>query len=522
MSELKHKKSQLSYSSNTEKASPPSEKGSFEDSGEQSVTQKKFTEDGKIIVDWDGPDDKFNPKNWSVKKKLLTTILISLCSTTQYMGAAIYTPAEPQTQAVFHTSEVRNMLGLTLFVWGYGLGSLWFSPMSEIPIFRGRTPTYLACQFIFAILQIPTALVNHVAPFAVLRFLAGIFASPPLATAGATLGDIYDFPALGVALAAWSFASICGPFLGPLIGAALVQHHPWRYVFWFLLAISGGFFIIMCLFLSETNPQEILIRKARRLRKESGSDRYIAPGEILAKKQKVGEVLKQMFYRPIKITIMEPILLLMDIHIGLVYSILYLYFEAFPIVYVEMRHWNLVKTGLAFMPFIIGIGIAAVFYLFYMYKSTPKLAKPESVFGPSAILGSILLPIGVLVWGWLQRSNIHWVIGMIGNILFAVACFLLFQSYFSFIGVMFPPNVVGSAFASNNIVRSLMGGAFPLFGTVFYKNTAIDRYPVGWGCTILACIALFLIPLPIYITMRGGKLREYAQAKYGADRYTES
>lgn len=519
MSELTQKKTNDSSSSDFEKAYPAS--GSGENNGEQAAPQEKLTEDGKIIVDWDGPDDKQNPKNWSIKKKLLTTVIVALCTTSQYMGAAIFTPAAEQTQEAFHTSRTKNMLGLTLFVWGYGLGSLWFSPMSELPIFRGRNPTYLFCQLIFAVLQIPTALINHIAPFAVLRFLAGVFASPPLSTAGATLGDIWQFPALGVALAIWAFGAIAGPFLGPLIGAALSQHHPWRYIFWFLLAMSGGFFFIMCGLLFETNPQELLIRKAKKLRKETGSDRYIAKGEILAHKQTVGEVLKQMFYRPIKITIMEPVLLLMDVHLGLVYSIMYLYFEAFPIVYIGMRHWNLVQMALGFMPFLIGAAIAAVFYLFYMYKSANRLDRPESVFGPSAIFGSVLLPVGLLVWGWLQRSNIHWVIGMIGNLLFSIAAFLLFQSYFAFIGNMFPPNVVGSAFASNNIVRSLMGGAFPLFGTVFYTHTAIDRYPVGWGCTILAFIAIFLIPLPIYITMRGGQLRAYAQAKYGTQRYED-
>lgn len=516
MTELSHKKSQESSSSDAENAYASANVDKNDE-----LPPPNMTEDGKIIVDWDGPDDKANPQNWAMWKKLLTTLIVSLTTTSQYMGAAIYTPAEEQTKAQFNTTTTKTALGLTLFVWGYGIGSLWFSPMSELPVFRGRNPTYLFCQFIFAILQIPTALVNHIGSFAVLRFLAGIFASPPLATAGATLGDIWKFPALGTALAVWAFGAISGPFTGPLIGSALVQHHPWRYIFWFLLAMSGGFFFIMLALLFETNPQELLVRKARRLRKQTGSDRYIAKGEIIAKQQKVSEVLLQMFYRPVKITVMEPVLLLMDIHIGLIYSIMYLYFEAFPIAYIELRGWNLVQMSLGFMPFLVGAAIAAVFYLFYLYSSVNRLDRPESVFGPSAIVGSFLLPAGLLVWGWLERANIHWVLGMIGNVVFSVAAFLLFESYFAFIGTMFPPNVSSSAFASNNIVRSMMGGTFPLFGVVFYNHTAIERYPVGWGCTILACIALFLIPLPIYITLRGRQLREYAQKKYGANRFDD-
>ena len=29
------------------------------------------------IVDWDGPDDPENPVNWSLKKKMATTVIIS-------------------------------------------------------------------------------------------------------------------------------------------------------------------------------------------------------------------------------------------------------------------------------------------------------------------------------------------------------------------------------------------------------------------------------------------------------------
>ena len=30
------------------------------------------------IVDWDGPDDPANPRNWSKKKKMLNVVLVSL------------------------------------------------------------------------------------------------------------------------------------------------------------------------------------------------------------------------------------------------------------------------------------------------------------------------------------------------------------------------------------------------------------------------------------------------------------
>lgn len=474
---------------------------------------------GKTIVDWEGPDDPQNPQNWKLWRKILATIMISLTTTSLYMGAAIYTPAIPEVIEQMHTTETRAALGLTLFVWGYGLGSLWFSPMSEIPFFRGRNPTYFACQLIFACLQIPTALSNHLGGFATLRFLGGLFASPPLSTAGATLGDMWAMPAYAIALIIWSFGAIAGPFLGPLIGGALVQGHNRHYVFWFMLAVSGGMLVLMIVFLPETSAQEILMRKARRLRKETGDPNIVAPGDVVAHTQTVKGILKMMFYKPIEITIMEPTVLLMDIHLGLVYSLMYLYFEAFPLVYGDLYGFNLVQQGAAFISLLVGAVIGCMCYLTYIGMNVKRMHMPEKVFGLSAIIGSCTLPIGLLIFGWCSKKGLYWIVSMVGNLFLAFSAFVMFQSYFSFLGTMFPPTAAGSAFASNNIVRSLMGGSFPLFGTVMYKHTSIDNYPVGWGCTIMAIIAIMMIPLPIYLYIKGESLREYAQKKYGDKLY---
>jgi MFS family permease len=60
-----------------------------------------------------------------------------------YIGSAIYTPGLMGVMAEFGVSQVAATLGLTLFVAGYGLGPLLWSPLSEIPQF-GRNPIYIA------------------------------------------------------------------------------------------------------------------------------------------------------------------------------------------------------------------------------------------------------------------------------------------------------------------------------------------------------------------------------------------
>lgn len=98
-----------------------------------------------------------------------------------YIGSAIYTPGIPTLTEEFGISVVVATLGLTLFVAGYGLGPLLWSPMSEIPQI-GRNPVYIATLVVFVALQVPTALAGNLGTLLAFRFLTGLFGSPALAT----------------------------------------------------------------------------------------------------------------------------------------------------------------------------------------------------------------------------------------------------------------------------------------------------------------------------------------------------
>src|SRR5437870_5142703 len=103
-----------------------------------------------------------------------------------YMGSSIYAPSELGIMKQFGVGEQAASLGLSMYVLGYGIGPILFSPLSEIPLI-GRNPPYMLTYAIFVILIVPAALVNNFAGLIVLRFLLGFFGSPCLATGGASL-----------------------------------------------------------------------------------------------------------------------------------------------------------------------------------------------------------------------------------------------------------------------------------------------------------------------------------------------
>ena len=67
-----------------------------------------------------------------------------------------------------------------------------------------------------------------------------------------------------------------------------------------------------------------------------------------------GEIVRISLIRPISMTFTEPIVLACDLYIGLVYAILYSYFESFPIVYAEGYGWSLGVAELPFVALLVG------------------------------------------------------------------------------------------------------------------------------------------------------------------------
>lgn len=471
-----------------------------------------------IVVTWDGDEDPDNPQNWPVLTKAVFVFAISFLTMTVYMASAIYTPGVDEIMARFDVNSSVAMLPLSVFVFGYGIGPMWFSPMLENAMF-GRTLVYVTTLFVFCILQIPTALVNNFAGLCVLRFLGGIFALPALATGGGSVGDVLDVAYIPSGLAAWSMGSVAGPSLGPVIGAALVVAGGWRWTFWFMSILSGACLLLLLVTLPETFPPTLLARKADRLRRLTGNCLITSEGEVANSELNTKQLVADILWRPIEVTILEPVVLLIDVYIALVYAIIYTWFEAFPIVFNEVHGFTRMTGGTIFLTVIIGIVIGGFVYLWVIYRrfTAPILAGlwpvPET-FIPMAIVGSVMMPTGIFVFGWTAAADITWVAPAIGAAVFSCSAFFLFQSLFSYISFSFAPRYVASCFASNGFTRACIGGAFPLFARPLFLNIKNSRFPVAYGSTILGSISLLMIAIPVLFLLNGPRLR--ARSKYKA------
>ena len=57
-------------------------------------------------------------------------------------------------------------------------------------------------------------------------------------------------------------------------------------------------------------------------------------------------------------------------------------------------------------------------------------------------------------------------------------------------------------FAANTIIRSSVGAAFPLFSKQTFVNLGVQ-----WAGTLLGCLALIMVPIPLLFMKWGPALR---------------
>ncbi|CAL9734544.1 fluconazole resistance protein 1 [Monosporozyma servazzii] len=473
------------------------------DSENQDASEKSASENEEFdpfLVSWNGTNDPDLPLNWTTPRKAFMIFQIMLLTCITYMGSSIYTPGQEEIQHEFKVGQVTATLNLSLYVLGYGIGPVIFSPLSEIAKV-GRQQIYIVTLFFFMIFQIGCATVHNIGGLIVMRFIAGILCSPSLATGGASIADLVSPDIMPALIGLWAIGAVAAPVLAPLLGAAMVDAKNWRWIFWLLMWMCAAALVLFIFCFPETSHANILSRRASRLRKQTGDNRYYTAQEKIDDSIEPKDFIIKTVTRPIMMMVKEPIVLAFNLYISLCYGAFYLFFEAFPIVFVGIYHFTLVEMGLAYMGFLVGCAFAYCGLLVFLMKVVlPKYQN--NTFTPETFLLLAMacgwcLPLSLFLFGW--AAGTHWIVPIIAELFFVIATFNIFQATFAYLSMSYP-KYVASVFASNSLSRSAFACAFPLFGTAMYNNLAIDGYPVGWGSSLVGffTIALALIPFALY------------------------
>lgn len=463
------------------------------------LTNSKTSED--CIVDFDGPDDPYRPMNWPFRKKVVTTALYGFTTMGATFASSVYSSAVTEIAEEFHVGTEVSTLGVSLLLFGFGLGPLIWAPLSEI---YGRKPAVLTPYFIAAIFAFGCGAAEDIQTVCITRFFMGLFGSAPVTNTGGVLGDIWSAEQRGVAIVGYAMAVVGGPTIGPIVGGAIVvTGTSWRWV-QYVTGIFMMFVLVLdVLLLDESYPNALLVKKAQRLRHESGNWALHAKHEEWDVSLK--EMGKKYMIRPFQM-LATPICFAVALYASFVYGILYANLAAFPIEFQEERGWNSLVGALPFLALLLGILIGAcanVFnqkFYFKRFKANNNRPVPEARL-PPMMAGSLFFVAGLFIFAWTSSKDIFWLAPCIGAVLIGIGFFTIFQAALNYLIDTFQ-RYAASAVAANTFLRSVFAGAFPLFIT-----PQLHHMGIGWGISVYGFVAVALVPIPFLFYIYGKRIR---------------
>ncbi|KAG5772404.1 hypothetical protein H9Q73_012481 [Fusarium xylarioides] len=314
-------------------------------------------------VCWDGGDnDSLCPRSFHKMKKWLIIIIVSSGSLCVTAASSIYTSTYEQMEDEFGNSREVSILGLSFFVLGIGLGPMFLGPLSE---FYGRRLIYIVSWTLYVIFIIPQAVAQNI--------------------------------------------------------ETVIWTH-WTLLIWAFVLLLGIVFLV-----PETYHPILLKNKAKQMRKETGEERWKAPTEKIQKS--AASAIGRSLLRPFQLLIFEPMCLSLCIFTAIVLGILYLFFGAFHLVFGDIYGFNLWQNGCSFLGILVGMLLAAgLDPLWHNIRSKliRKLSEETGVEGnsqpefrlPPAILGGILVPVGIFMFSWSCYPWVHWIVPVIGSAIF--------------------------------------------------------------------------------------------------------
>ncbi|GAC76870.1 synaptic vesicle transporter SVOP and related transporters [Moesziomyces antarcticus T-34] len=501
---LHHKHERPSRASEEAEESPRQacdlEKGSANAESEEPIPAVMLSEDE-------------DPMCWSDRRKWITTALVSCLYFNATITSSVGTGATAQYIQQFSISHEVSALVLSIYMVGFCVGPPMWAPLSEL---YGRLlVNYISVPGYF-FFNIGCALAPNVQTLLVCRFFVGLFAAAPQANSGGTISDIWAPKVRLWPMFTYSLSAFMGPTLGPLVGGFIagtdLDSERWRWIYWLLCLISVVSMALVVIIQKETYAPVLLKRKARKMRAEAGRNEPLAPGETLAEDGTVApvswsEIMRVYVGRPFHMLFTELPLMYATLWTSFCYAIIFIFFEAYPVVFSGTYGFNAGEVGLTFLAIGAGIALSAPILGWFNRRSlAARIAAggkpvPESRL-PQVALSAPLFAIGFFWFGWTARASIHWIVPVLAGLPIGISLMLAFNSLATYAAECYHI-YTASALAAMAFSRCLFAVFVPLFGRQMFENLG-----PGWASSILAFFSIAAIPVPFVFLKYGKAIRQ--------------
>ncbi|KAK6815608.1 hypothetical protein PG987_016612 [Apiospora arundinis] len=464
------------------------------------------------LVTWDGPDDPANPQSWSMTRKYSQSIMLGLFL---FIGNFSGTMVAPALDLIGQDLDIpagpERTLILSTSLFAGAVAPMFWAPLIEV---YGRIPIMVYPHFLQLIFNTACGFAQTGPQINIFRFLAAVGSSPPGIIAPGLTADMYPASMGGLGDTMHSMLPFVGTALGPIVGAQIAQTGQWRWIFWSTSFLSILAIALGLVFLKETSHTVILGKKADRLRRETGNTKlhsqYHHPDMSFV------ALFRKRLVLPFLMLFTHPIVQLPFLYRAYLFGVIALIISTFEQVWED--NYGMDKSTASFnyfalmAGFIIGLQLSHHFIdgtSAYFRKKTGRDHVPEWRIPPS-IATAILVPVGLLMYGWTTQNRLHWSLPDLAIILLGIGCILGFFSMQPYVTDSCGPEYASSAHSVGQLLKGLFEFSFPLFGPSLYSGLGL-----GVGNTILALLTLAIgIPVPMVFWFFGDSIRGRSKAGF--------
>ncbi|KAH6976777.1 major facilitator superfamily domain-containing protein [Ilyonectria destructans] len=472
-----------------------------------SVGPKETT---RVVITFENGDPE-NPYCWSKRRKHFVVFTTTLSLFNSTLASSLPGNAMSSMAADFGVSNAPGnpelALPISLFLVGYIFGPLLFAPLSEL---HGRRRVVQAAFVCYTAFTLGCALSSNWTSMLVFRLLSGTFASAPAAIGAGIIADIYsDLAMRGRVLTYFFAASTCAPLVAPTI-AGYVSQVSWRWAFWVGLILAGVTWLPLA-FLPETFGPVILARRARAIRKavqETGQGNPETYAAIELDTKDWNNLVGLILVRPLHMLFTELIVASSSVYMALAYSVYFMYFQTYPIVFKGIYEMSIKMTGLMYLPIIAGVLLGLVIFLLWdaYYKRCKQSGrswaqKTEYSRLPLACIGGLAFVISLFWLGWTARPDISWALPFMSGVPFGIAELLISIALTNYLADSYGI-FSASAMAAGSSLRNLIAAGLPLATAPMYTTLG-----VGWATSVLGFVALLMSVIPFVFIRYGDVIR---------------
>ncbi|KAG6910048.1 hypothetical protein DXG01_013494 [Tephrocybe rancida] len=451
--------------------------------------EKTFDSNETIYIDFEEGDTR-SPANFSLRIKWSITIMACIYTFFSASVAGSYNMGFESMTRDLNCSSFQATIGLSVYALGFGLVPLVTASFSEE---FGRQPLYIYSSIGFLLMFMMIALAKNIQTVIIARFLQGAFGSTGSTMVGGTVADIWSARERGLPMSLFALTALGGTGIGPAFAGWIEMNSRlgWRWIQWIQMIIFGVYTLLLPVVMRETRSVILLMKLAKKMRKETGENRYRA--RVEDERPSLKSLIFISCTRPVLLMCTEPIVLAFSLWIGFAWGLMYCLVESIGGVFKTLHGFNIGQVGTVFLAMTIGsvIGFACNYFQEPLYRNSVDKRGPEARLH-MACFAAILLPVALFIFAWTGYEYVHWIAQAIGIIasFYIWATFIIYLAVFSYLADCYGP-FASSALAGQSLARNLMATAFPLFSEQMFHKLGYR-----WANTLFACLAVIMIPIP--------------------------